>query len=360
MTVYNFSAGPAILPKPVLEKVQAELLNYQSCGCSVLEMSHRSPEFEGILNKAEQDFRKILSIPSDYAVLFMQGGCSTQFSAIVYNLVVDLDKPVDYIVTGAWSKKAKEEAARLGLKVNATTKEALEFSKDPSFIYYCDNETVHGVEMPVDFVDKLPKNIPIVCDMSSNFMSRPFDVTKYSVIIGGAQKNIGPAGLTIVIVKKDLLGRFAQCPLKGPLMLDYKLMADQGSMYNTPPTFAIYVSGLCFEWVLAIGGIEKIAALNKAKSQVLYEGLQKYPNVFSFPVEEAYRSRMNVPFRILKDGKPNEELEKDFIKGAEKLGMICLAGHRSVGGIRASLYNALPIEAVEFLVQYAHSFALKQ
>ncbi|KAI8899713.1 pyridoxal phosphate-dependent transferase [Globomyces pollinis-pini] len=371
MKTFNFSAGPGVLPSEVLKKVQTDLLNYNNTGCSVMELSHRSDAFESILAKAESDFRSLLSIPSNYSVLFMQGGASTQFSSVVYNLVTDVKKPCDYIVTGGWSEKASAEAKRLGANVNIAlnTKSSnhngdialknLKLSDDPTYIYYCDNETVHGVEFPSTFIDELPyQRIPVVCDMSSNFASRKVDVAKYGIIFGGAQKNIGPAGLTLVIIRNDLIGLFDNCFLKGPLMLNYKTYADNRSMYNTPPTFPIYVAGLVFDWALALGGLEKIAELNNVKSKLLYDALQEYPNIYKFAVVNPdFWSRMNVPFSVIKDGIPAKDLEKQFIAGAEKLGMICLAGHRSVGGMRASLYNALPLEGVDLLVSYIHSFA---
>jgi phosphoserine aminotransferase len=368
MKIYNFSAGPGVLPTPVLKAVQNELLDFAGTGSSVMEVSHRSKEFEACLNAAEADFRDILSIPSNYKVLFMQGGASSQFSAIVYNMVTDLSRPVDYIVTGVWSDKAAQEAKRLGCKVNTvfsskTDKhngnipDDFQFSDAPAYIYYCDNETVNGVEMPVNWESTLPHNVDLVCDMSSNFLSRPVEVEKYAIIFGGAQKNIGPAGLTIVIVRDDLLGRFSDSPLAGPIMFDYKLCADNGSMYNTPPCFAIYVSGLVFKWLLNLGGLDKMNEINQIKSKRLYDALASHPETYSFPVmNPRYRSRMNVPFRILKDGTPNLELEKEFLKGAEALGCRSLAGHRSVGGMRASLYNALEMEAVDVLIKFIHNF----
>ncbi|KAJ3367456.1 hypothetical protein HDU91_001387 [Kappamyces sp. JEL0680] len=326
-----------------------------------MEVSHRSKEFQACLDEAEANFRKLLAVPANYKVLFMQGklarvmqgGASSQFSAVVYNMVESLDRPVDYIVTGGWSDKAAQEASRLGANVNVVfsskaTKHngaipsaaSMSFSKDPAYIYYCDNETVHGVEMPQDWYKGLPAGVDIVCDMSSNFLS-------------------SPAGLTIVVVREDLLGRFAKCPLAGPLMLDYKVCADNGSMYNTPPCFAIYVSGLVFKWLLErIGGLDKMDAINQKKSASLYQALASHPTLYTFPVTAPqFRSRMNVPFRLLEHGAPSAELEKSFLKGAEALGCSSLAGHRSVGGMRASLYNALEQEAVDVLVKYIHDFA---
>ncbi|KAI8906820.1 pyridoxal phosphate-dependent transferase [Gorgonomyces haynaldii] len=365
MKIHNFSAGPAVLPKTVLLQVQQELVEYQDSGCSVMELSHRSPHFERINQEAQDDLRKLLNIPSNYRILFMQGGATTQFATIVYNLVDSLDKPVDYIVSGTWSDKASQEAKRLGVQVNvvATTKPnhdgilpELKFSPNPSYIYYCDNETVHGVEMETAFVNQLPKNVPIVCDMSSNLLSRQFDVSKYGVIYGGAQKNIGPAGVTIVIVREDLIRDPAKSPFKVPIMLDYKTCNDNNSLYNTPPTFAIYVSGLVFKHVLGLGGVQAMEQYSDKKSKLIYDTILKYPSVYSLPVKTR-RSRMNVPFRVIKDGQPNQDLEKQFLKGAEERGMIQLKGHRSVGGIRASLYNALEMESVQALADFMEFFA---
>jgi phosphoserine aminotransferase len=247
--IHNFSAGPGILPRQVLLKVQQELIQFQDAGISVMEMSHRSSHFKSILANAESDLRQLLDIPTNYKVLFMQGGASTQFSAILLNLVST--ETVDYIVTGQWSQKAYKEAIRMGFTARKYDHQNIPTNSE--IMYYCDNETVDGFELPNDFVDVLPKDAVVVCDMSSNFASRKINVSKFGVIFGGAQKNMGPAGVTIVIVRDDLLDRFEKCPVKGPLMLSYKVCADNGSMYNTPPTFSIYVCGLVFRHWLDYG-----------------------------------------------------------------------------------------------------------
>lgn len=310
----------------------------------------------------------LLDIPSNYQVLFMQGGATTQFASLVYNLLND-GKKADYIVTGTWSEKAAKEAVRLGASVNIVSESGpdythlapfKQFSPDASYIYYCDNETVHGVEMATDFVDLLPVDIPIVCDASSNLLSRKMNINRYGVVFGGAQKNMGPAGVTIVIVRDDLIRDKDAGAFVGPVMLDYKTHADSKSLYNTPPTFSIYVTGLVFKWALELGGIQALEKRNKEKSQLLYSTMSKYPAIYKACVQEKYQSRINIPFRILSDGVPSKELEAAFLKCSEKHGLIQLKGHRSVGGIRASLYNAMPIEGVQALVAYMESFAKQQ
>eukprot|EP00842_Homolaphlyctis_polyrhiza_P000677 jgi/Hompol1/160/HPOL_002137-RA len=377
--IHNFAAGPAVLPAAVMQKVQTELLNFAGTGTSVLEWSHRSPEFMAVVRKAVADMRSLLSIPSNYKVLFMQGGGTMQFSAVVYNLVGDRTKPVDYVVTGVWSEKAAEEAKRLGcnVRIAATTKGSghrgavppvSEWSlsgTDAAYLYYCDNETVHGVEMAADLVDQLPAEIrqavPVVCDMSSNIFSRPVNVSNYGVIFAGAQKNVGPAGVTLVIVREDLLGsRTSTLPeFVGPLMLDYKLHADNESLYNTPPMFSIYVAGLVFEWLKsdAVGGVAGITQRNARKAAMLYDTIDANGDVFWCPVAVARRSRMNAPFRIVQNGAPSTEYEKQFLSEAEALGFVQLAGHRSVGGIRVSMYNALEEASVVDLVAFMQEFA---
>ncbi|EGF81629.1 hypothetical protein BATDEDRAFT_33126 [Batrachochytrium dendrobatidis JAM81] len=372
-TVFNFGAGPAVLPQQVLYRVQNEFLNYGNTGCSLMELSHRSSEFEQLINKASSDLCTLLSIPDSYQVMFMQGGGSTQFSAVVYNLAGCLQKPVDYIVTGVWSGKAAQEAQRLGVQVNIVISTAatghdgsMTFSgSDAAYIYYCDNETVNGVELAADFVDHLPvecRQVPVVCDMSSNILSRPFDITKYGLVFGGAQKNIGPAGVTVVVIRKDLLIDNSRRGSLGrgvvmPTMLDYKVCAENNSLYNTPPTFAIYVSGLVFEWVMAAGGVSAMAEASNRKSKLLYDTIAKLDKFYRCAVKPGVRSRMNVPFRIIRNGQPAPDLEKQFIIESEEQGMMQLKGHRSVGGIRASMYNALSIDAVECLVAFMQNFA---
>ncbi|KAJ3064048.1 hypothetical protein HK102_008298 [Quaeritorhiza haematococci] len=383
MTIHNFSAGPAVLPRPVLERVQSELLNWNNTGCSIMELSHRSKEFTASLNQTEATLRSILNVPSNYKILFMQGGATTQFSAVVLNLLKRPDQPIDYIVTGAWSEKAVQEARNLRANVNVVTttkgtkhngslppRDTWKLSgPDAAFVYYCSNETIHGVELP-DPLLKPDGNVPIVCDMSSNILTRPVDVSKFGVIYAGAQKNIGPAGVTIVIIREDLVNLRSTLSeeekaklLPVPIMLDYKVCADNGSMYNTPPTFGIYVDGLVFEWVRDLGGLDAMAKRSGEKSGALYEAIEsvKEGSVSyrcAVKVKE-YRSRTNVPFRVCVDGEPSDELEALFVKEAASKGMIELKGHRSVGGLRASLYNALGMDSVQALVAFMKEFAAK-
>ncbi|KND04877.1 phosphoserine transaminase [Spizellomyces punctatus DAOM BR117] len=370
-SVWNFSAGPAVMPQVVLERAAAELPNWNNTGMSVMELSHRSPEFESILASAESDLRKLLNIPSTYKILWMQGGATSQFSTLFYNLLGDPTKTADYLVTGGWSEKAMQEAARLGAKVNAVvnTKSTghngavpppSEYKFTPAaesaYVYYCDNETVHGVEFP-SFPEGVPEGVPVVCDMSSNILSRKFDVTKYGIIFAGAQKNIGPAGVTVVIIREDLIGTRMHPNLKCPVMLDFKVCADNGSMYNTPPTYGIYMAGLVFKWLLEIGGVDAIESINAQKSGRLYDAIDSSNGFYRCPVQKGFRSRMNITFRIFKNGAASKDLEADFLKGAEKLGMVQLKGHRSVGGIRASLYNAMSQKGVDALITYMQDFA---
>ncbi|CAG8665790.1 2480_t:CDS:2 [Racocetra persica] len=342
--VWNFGAGPAKIPTSVLQRAQAELLNYNNNGMSIMELSHRSKEFDNLNNKTQRDLRTLLNIPNNYKILFMQGGGNTQFAAIVYNLLAakrhqldeDLEEefnpPLDYLITGSCGSKA-------------------------AYVYYCDNETVNGVEF--NHIPEIDPSVPLVCDMSSNILSRRFDVSKFGVIYAGAQKNIGAAGLTVVIVRDDLLIRSKNFDNKNsgipmiPSMLDYKIMADHNSLYNTPPMFSIYISSLVFEWMLELGGVEAIEKTNLIKAKKLYETIDN-SKIYKSPVEKSVRSRMNVPFRIQR-----EELESEFLKGAIELGMLQLKGHRSVGGIRASIYNAMTLEGVDFLIEYMMEFEKK-
>lgn len=351
---YNFSAGPAVLPVEVLEQSQADLINWKGSGMSVMEMSHRGKEFEGIIAKAEADLRALLNIPKNYKVLFVQGGASTQFAAIPLNFTQEGDV-VDYVVTGAWSKKAAEEAQKYS-KVNIAAKgdnksvpSAYKFSPDAKYVHYCDNETIGGVEYQTPPV---VGDVPLISDMSSNFISKPVDVSKYAMIYAGAQKNVGPAGVTIVIVREDLLGKARPAT---PTMLDYKIHADNDSLYNTPPCWSIYVCGLVFEHLLKLGGLEAQTKLNHAKAKLLYDAIEESNGFYKSPVEKSVRSKMNVPFTI----PAGEDLEKAFIKEAEKNGMIQLKGHRSVGGMRASIYNAMPLEGVQKLASFMREFAAK-
>lgn len=351
---YNFCAGPAALPEAVLEQAKAELSDWRGRGLSVMEMSHRSKEFVEIAAKAEKDFRDLLNISDDYAVLFLQGGASQQFSAIPLNLLGE-NEVADYVNTGQWSTKAIKEAKRYG-KVNvAATAEATNFSTIPAFdtwklsdnaayLHYTPNETIGGVE----FFWTPKVKAPLVADMSSTILSRPINVSEFGLIYAGAQKNIGPAGLTIVIVRKDLLGKSsAICPT----MLDYKTAADNDSMYNTPPTFAWYLAGLVFEWLQKIGGLTQMEKINRRKAEKLYSYIDS-SGFYRNPVEKQSRSSMNIPFVL-----PNEALDKPFLAGAEETGLLNLAGHRSVGGMRASIYNAVPEAAVDVLINYMKHFA---
>ncbi|CAO3685711.1 hypothetical protein G6F70_001907 [Rhizopus microsporus] len=382
--VLNFGAGPAKIPREVLEKAQREFLNVNGTGMSVMELSHRSKPFGAILAKTKADLKEIMNIPDNYKILFMQGGATTEFACIFYNLIAakqealrkagkeDEEIVIDYLVSGAWSSKAAQEAERLKPAVTGnpvrvhrvfdvkaskgkygSIPEASEWQlSDPkknnvAYVYYCDNETVHGVEYPS--VPEVDPSVPLVADISSNFLSRPIDVSKFGVIYGGAQKNLGPSGVTIVIVRDDLLVDLTVGPIR-PLMLDFKTMADNDSMYNTPPTFAIYMVGLTLEWLKEQGGLEVITEQNKRKAEKLYKVIDD-SHLYTSPVEPACRSRMNVVFKL-----PNEELEKEFLKGAEERNMQQLKGHRSVGGIRASIYNALPEEEVDALIAYMTEF----
>jgi len=351
---FNFSAGPAVLPEEVLHTAAAEMLDWHGSGQSVMEMSHRGKEYMAIHAKAEADLRELMDIPSNYKVLFLQGGATLQFSMVPLNLLRG-KASADYINTGEWSKKAIKEAKLLG-GVNVAASGAdgnftavpaeATWKLDPAaaYVHLCMNETIGGVEF-----NWLPKtgDVPLVADISSCFLSRNVDVSKFGLLYGGAQKNIGPAGLTIVIVRDDLLGL---TPANTAQMLDYKIQADNESMLNTPPTYAIYIAGLVFEWLKRNGGIAAIEAKNVAKARLLYDYIDQ-SKLYRNPVALADRSRMNVPFTLIDD-----KLDKPFLDGAEKAGLLQLKGHRSVGGMRASIYNAMPIEGVQALVDYMRAF----
>lgn len=354
--VFNFSAGPAMLPIDVLEQSQKDLINWQGSGMSIMEMSHRGKEFESVIKKAEDDLRALLAIPSNYKVLFLQGGASTQFAMLPFNLCGE-DDVTDYVVTGAWSKKALEEGQKFS-KANQAAKgdnksvpapSTWKLSEGSKYVHYCDNETIGGVEFKSapDVGGRL-----LIADMSSNFISKPVDVSKYGIIYAGAQKNVGPAGVTIAIVREDLIGKARATT---PTMLDYKIHAENDSMYNTPPCWAIYMCGLVFAKLLKQGGLEAQLKLNEAKAKLLYDAIESSNGFYFSPVAKANRSLMNVPFTI----PSNPELEKAFVKETEKLGMLQLKGHRSVGGMRASIYNAMPMEGVQALVQFMAEFHAK-
>lgn len=358
----NFAAGPAQLPLSVLERARNEFLNFQNTHCNVMELSHRSKSFLGIITKAEQNLRTVLSIPDNYKVLFVQGGGNGQFSAVPQNLINFKPKnSADYIVTGYWSEKAAQEAQKYG-KVNLVVPKRTSYVDIPdhsewkldgeaSYVYYCDNETIDGVEF-----DQVPftGDVPIVADCSSNFLSKPIDVKSYGLIFASAQKNMGPAGVTVVIVRDDLIGRQLQiCPT----IFDYKILADNQSMINTPPTYGIYMCGLTLEWIQNLGGINAITQRNSRKATLLYEIIDDSNGFYSSPVAKSYRSRMNVPFRICKNGKCDEALEQKFLSEAEKnYNLRELKGHRSVGGIRASIYNAISEDEVKILVRFMGEF----
>jgi len=363
--VYNFAAGPAAIADEVLKKAQFELLNYNGSGMSVMELSHRSKEFEAIISKAEADLRKLLKIPDNYKVLFVQGGGNTQFSMIPMNLLNSLNAPVDYVVTGTWSASAAKEAAKYTDKLNIiqcktdqgfvkiTPRSEWKTSPDASYLYYCDNETVDGVEF--DWIPDV--KVPLVCDMSSNILSKAIDVSKFGLIFAGAQKNIGPSGVTVVIIRDDLLGKHLGIT---PTMLSYKTFADHQSLFNTPPTYGIYMSGLVFEWMLEKGGIPYFEELSAKKSNRIYQIIEESNGFYYCPVGKSFRSRMNVCYRI--HDTPNHngtDLEKKFVEEAEKNMMHQLKGHRSVGGIRASLYNAVTFEAVEYLANFMIEFQMR-
>ena len=356
--VFNFSAGPAVLPEAVLQQAKDELLDWHGSGTSVMEMSHRGKEFMAIAAQAEADLRELMNIPANYKVLFLQGGASAQFAMVPMNLLRG-KKSADYINTGEWSKKAIKEAKKFcGVNVAATT-EASNFSTvppqkdwksdpDAAYVHYTPNETIGGVEFP--YVPHTG-SVPLVADMSSTILSRPIDVSQFALIYAGAQKNIGPAGLTIVIVRADLIG---QTVAGTPSMFDYKIQADGESMYNTPPTYAWYVAGLVFAWLKQRGGLPAMAAINERKAKKLYDYIDSTDGYYRNPVAVSCRSWMNVPF-TLKDDK----LDEPFLKGAKSAGLVQLKGHRSVGGMRASIYNAMPEAGIDALIAYMQDFMKK-
>ena len=353
--VYNFSAGPSMLPKEVLERAASEMLDYGGSGTSVLEMSHRSPVYDEIIKGAERKFRALLNIPDNYKVLFLQGGASTQFAAVPLNLMNGSGK-ADYILSGQFSSKAYEEGKKYGDVVAvASSKDAgfsyvpvvekTAFRQDADYVHICFNNTIYGTKFPY-----IPDTgeIPLVADFSSCIASEPIDVSRFGLIYAGAQKNIAPAGLTVVIVREDLLGKAHACT---PTMLDYKVMADNDSMYNTPPCYCIYMLGLVCDWLEKQGGMSAMKAKNERKANLLY-GYLDSQDYYIAPVQKESRSMMNVTF-VTGDA----ELDKAFVKAAEQEGLINLKGHRSVGGMRASIYNAMPYEGVEKLVDFMKKFA---
>ncbi len=355
MRVFNFAAGPAMLPLAVLEQVRDELTDWQGSGASVMEVSHRGKAFMAVAQEAEASLRALLGVPDDYHVLFLQGGASTQFAAVALNLA-RADSTVDYLCTGHWSNKALAEARRLTGRVNVLADEAhsryttvpaaaaLRPTPGAAYLHYTPNETIGGVEFPY-----VPDSgaVPLVADMSSTLLSRPLAVRQFGLIYAGAQKNIGPAGLTVVIVRAELTGR-ARAGV--PAVLDYQAMADEGSMLNTPPTFAWYVAGLVFRWLQSQGGLAAVGERNRAKAQLLYANIDA-SSFYASPVAADCRSWMNVPFTLA-----DPQLEPTFLAAAQAEGLANLAGHRSVGGMRASLYNAMPLEGVAALVAFMKEF----
>ncbi|MFY9722615.1 MAG: 3-phosphoserine/phosphohydroxythreonine transaminase [Azonexus sp.] len=354
--VWNFSAGPAALPEEVLLQARDELLDWHGAGCSVMEMSHRSKEFTGIIAQAEADLRELMDIPAGYKVLFLQGGATLQFAQIPMNLLAG--RSADYIVTGSWSKKAFREAQRVGNVRCAVTTENSNFTRLPvaeeirldpfaAYLHVCTNETIHGVEIPAERI--ADTGVPLVADMSSHILSRPLPVDKFGLIYAGAQKNIGPSGLTLVIVRQELLG---MAPLNIPSIMDYALMAENGSLLNTPPTYGIYVAGLVFQWLRRKGGLAGIAAVNAEKARILYECIDQSGGFYANPVDPDCRSRMNVPFTLA-----DPALDAVFLAEAKAAGLVSLKGHKSVGGMRASIYNAIPLDGVRVLVDFMNDFA---
>ncbi len=358
--VHNFSAGPATLPLPALQQAQSELLDFRGQGMSLMEMSHRSAAFDAVIQQTEADLRQLFGIPGDYKVLFLQGGASLQFGMLPMNLRSP-NTSADYTVNGTWGQAAYEDALRLGKARVAASTQATNFDRvstqseldlDPNaaYLHFTSNETIHGVQWQTEPVAL--SGVPLVCDMSSDFLSRPVDISRYGMIYAGAQKNAGPAGVTLVILHEDLLKRV---PDNLPVMLDYKVQASKGSMYNTPPTYAIYIVGLVLRWLIDLGGLPATLDRNQHKADLLYNAIDQSGGFYRGHAQPGSRSLMNVTYRL-----PSEDLEKLFVKQAGQNGLIGLKGHRSVGGLRASIYNACPLEAVEALVQFMAEFMRTQ
>jgi phosphoserine aminotransferase len=362
--VYNFSAGPAVLPQEVLKQAAEEMLDWHGSGMSVMEMSHRGKEFVSIYEAAERDFRELLGVPANYRILFLQGGGIGENAIVPLNLAGTKSQPavVDFIKTGSWSGKSIKEAKKYCTVNVAASSEDIKFhaipprdtwklSKDAAYVHICTNETIDGVEFNfTPDVSAETNNAPIVADMSSHILSRPVDVSKYGVIFGGAQKNIGPAGVTVVVAREDLIGH--ALPIC-PSAFDWKLVAENHSMYNTPPTYAIYIAGLVFQWLKKQGGVAAMERRNIEKASLLYDYLDS-TDFYSNDIAKDCRSRMNVPFFL-----SNESLNDTFLAGAKERGLLQLKGHKSVGGMRASIYNAMPVEGVRALVDYLKEFEKK-
>ena len=355
--VFNFNPGPAVLPLEVLEQAQAELLDFKGTGMSVMEISHRSKEFEAVIQTAEADLRELYGIPANYKVMFLQGGASLQFAMLPMNLR-PAGASADYIVTGTWSKTAIKEAQKLGAARAAANTEkegfkglpaSLDLDPNAAYLHFTSNETIHGVEF---FTEPTPPaGVPLVCDCSSDFISHPVDVSKYALMYAGAQKNAGPAGVVVVVAREDMLER---TPANLPVMLDYKALAASGSLHNTPPAFAIYMVGLVFQWAKKMGGLAAIEKTNRQKAGAIYTAIDQSGGFYRGHALPDARSLMNIPFRL-----PSEELEETFAKEAKKNDLIGLKGHRSVGGMRASIYNAMTIQGAEALVQFMKEFQKK-
>lgn len=359
MRVFNFSAGPAVLPTAVLEQVRDELLDWHGTGMGIMEMSHRGKDFSGVIHEAEADLRALMGIPSSHRVLFLQGGATQQFAQIPMNLLDG--RSADYVVTGAWSKKAYKEAQRVGnVRLAGSTEDdgfnrlpaADELKLDPqaAYLHLCTNETIHGVEM-FELPDS-PAGVPVVADMSSHILSRPMDVGSYGLIYAGAQKNIGPAGLVVVIVREDLLGKASAIT---PSVMNYTTMADNGSMLNTPPTFSIYLAGLIFKNLRAQGGLAAVEQANAVKAKRVYDAIDGSDGFYRNPVAVDCRSRMNIPFTL-----SNPALDGAFLAEAAERRLVGLKGHKSVGGMRASIYNAMSFEGVDALVALMQDFAARK
>ena len=355
--VFNFNPGPAALPLEVLEKAQAEMLDFKGTGMSVMEISHRSKEFEAVINTAEADLRELLGIPANYKVLFLQGGATLQFAMLPMNLR-PAGASADYIVTGTWSKTAIKEAKKLGLARAAANTEAegfkglptsLDLDPKAAYLHFTSNETIHGVEF---FTEPTPPaGVPLVCDCSSDFVSHPIDVSKYAMLYAGAQKNAGPSGVVVAIMREDMIER---TPENLPVMLDYKTLAASGSLHNTPPCWSIYMVGLVFQWVKKMGGLAGIEKINRTKANLVYGAIDNSGGFYRGHALPDARSLMNIPFRL-----PSEELEDAFAKEAKGAGLIGLKGHRSVGGMRASIYNAMTVEGAQALVDFMADFQKK-
>lgn len=354
--VHNFNAGPSVLPKPVLQQAQAELLDYHGLGMSIMEMSHRSAAFDALMADVQANLRQLMNIPENYQMLFLQGGASLQFSMVPMNLLPP-DGSADYIINGAWGQKAIKEAKKFGTARAAASTADFNFDRVPapedldcdpnaSYVHFTSNETIHGVQWPAE--PDTPAGVPVICDMSSDILSRPLDVSKYGLIYAGAQKNAGPSGVTLIIIRDDLLERV---PANLSTMLDYRLQAEKNSLFNTPPSFSIYLLGLVLHWLQDQGGLPAIAKKNEQKAQLLYQAIDGSDGFYRGHAQPPYRSLMNVTFTMAA-----AELEKTFVTEALAAGMVGIKGHRSVGGLRASIYNACPRESVEALVAFMADF----